>query len=277
MTLKNQAIQTALSGDWENAIALNKNLIHEDPSDIDALNRLALAFTITGKIKEAKTTYNKVLKIDPLNSIALRNIKRIKEKKVSFDNDRTKTLINNKFLEEPGKTKVVELVNIAQPKIVESLRTGQSLEISIRRFKIFFSEGKQYIGVLPDDIARRLIKFIKNGCLYEAYVKSANGHKVTIFIKEVKKSNRFKDQPSFIVLSDTPLSLDKGKRFRDNLSKTQQTDEEDQEPSEEVWVCIILDLSRLFFTSETFGFSLRVLSERTAKRKDIIKIVNTRL
>lgn len=232
--LKNQAIQTALQGDWENAIALNKNLIHEDPQDIDALNRLALAFTITGKLKEAKTTYNKVLKLDPLNSIALRNLKKIKEKKISFDNERTNTLINNKFLEEPGKTKVVDLVNIAQPKIVESLRIGQSLEISVRRFKIFFSEGKQYIGVLPDDIARRLIKFIKNGCIYDAYVKSANGHKVTVFIKEVKKTTRFKDQPSFTVLSETPLSLDKGKRFRDGIeARSQAENDNDQEPSEE--------------------------------------------
>lgn len=236
MTLKNQAIQTALQGDWENAITLNKSLIRDDPLDIDAFNRLALAFTITGKIKEAKTTYNKVLKIDPLNSIALRNLKRLKEKKVFFDNGRTKTLINNKFLEEPGKTKVVELINIAQPRIVESLRTGQSVEISVKRLKIFISEGKQYIGVLPDDIAKRLIKFIKSGCVYDAYIKSASGHKVSVFIKETKKSARFKDQPSFTMLSDNPLSLDKRKKFKNhlsNLNSTQHENDEDHEVSEE--------------------------------------------
>lgn len=236
MTLKNQAIQTALAGNWENAIALNKNLIHDDPVDIDALNRLALAYTITGKIKEAKTTYNKVLKIDPLNSIALRNLKRLKEQKISFDNGRTNTLINNKFLEEPGKTKVVELINIAQPKIVESLRTGQSVEISVKRLKIFISEGKQYIGVLPDDIARRLIKFIRGGSVYESFIKSASGHKVTVFIKEVKKSARFKDQPSFTLVSDTPFSLDKGRKTKQRFSTGKvvlaETDG-DQESSEE--------------------------------------------
>lgn len=229
MTLKNQAIQTALSGNWENAIALNKSLVHENPEDIDALNRLALAFTITGKIKEAKTTYNKVLKIDSLNSIALRNLKRLKEQKNSTENGNSKILINNKFLEVPGKTKVVELVNIAQPKIVEYLRTGQSVEISVKRLKIFISEGRQYIGVLPDDIARRLIKFIKNGCEYESYIKSANAHKVTVFIKEVKKTSRFKDQPSFTTLSDSPLSLDKGKRFREQLENSRIQTESDGE------------------------------------------------
>ena len=138
MTLKNQAIQTALQGNWQDAIAMNKSLIAEDPEDIDALNRLALAYTIIGKLKEAKSTYQKVVRIDPLNPIALRNLKKIKEKKFNSNGYTFKTAsINNKFLEEPGKTKVVELVNIAQPKIVEALRTGQSLELVDKKIKDF--------------------------------------------------------------------------------------------------------------------------------------------
>lgn len=239
MTLKNQAIQTALNGNWQNAIAINKTLVSENPDDIDALNRLALAYTITGKLKEAKSTYQKVINLDPLNPIALRNLKRLKEKGISFGNGNTNTQINNKFLEEPGKTKVVELVNIAQPKIVENLRTGQSISLSIKRLKIFVLEEKQYIGVLPDDIARRLIKFINSGCLYEAYIKSSNQHKVTVFIKEIKKTSRFKDQPSFTSLSESPLALDKSGKFRTQIEEQRknqvanETNDEDEDYSEE--------------------------------------------
>lgn len=237
MTLKNQAIQTALKGNWQTAISINKTLIDEDPGDIDALNRLALAYTITGKIKEAKLNYQKVLNIDPLNPIALRNLKRLKEKGQTLGNGNSNTQINNKFLEEPGKTKVVELVNIAQPKIIESLRTGQSMELSIKRFKIFVSEGKQYIGVLPDDIAKRLIKFINNGCTYEAYLKSSNPHKVTVFIKEVKKTIKFKDQSSFTSLSESPLAIDKNGKFKARIEerklKAEEQDEEGENYSEE--------------------------------------------
>lgn len=213
MSLKKQAIQTALNGNWQNAIFLNKDLIKENPEDIDALNRLALAYAITGKINLAKTTYLKVVKIDPLNSIALRNLKKIKDK-ILKANSNSNYYINNKFLEEPGKTKVIELVNIAQPKIIEQLRTGQSLNLSIKRLKIFILEDKQYIGVLPDDIGKRLIKFIKGGCQYEAYTKSASAHKVTIFIKELKKSSRYRNQPSFIPNSESSLALDKPKKSR---------------------------------------------------------------
>jgi len=234
MTLKNQAIQTALHGNWQEAITMNKSLIAQNPEDIDALNRLALAYTITGKIKEAKSTYQKVIRVDPLNPIALRNLKKIKDKKFSLTANSSNSCINNKFLEEPGKTKVVELVNIAQPKIVESLRTGQSLELSIKRLKIFALEGTQYIGVLPDDIARRLIKFMKSGCKYEAYVKSSTQHKVTIFVKEVKKSTRYKDQPSFTSITDSPLVLEKNEKIKSQTQDHEEKEDEEDYVEEEV-------------------------------------------
>ncbi len=233
MTLKNQAIQTALEGNWQEAITINKSLIHEDPQDIDALNRLALAYTILGKPREAKSTYQKVLAIDPLNPIALRNLKRLKDKGLNLIRRNHNGCINNKFLEEPGKTKVVELVNIAQPKVVEALGAGQSLDLCIKRLKIFALEGKQYIGVLPDDIARRLIKFIKSGCKYDAYVKSANQHRVTIFIKELKKTGRYKDQPSFAAVTDSPLALDKGGRIRARVENHRNKNSEDRNENEE--------------------------------------------
>lgn len=238
MTLKNQAIQTAFEGNWQKAIAINKSLIQEDPNDIDAFNRLALAYTITGKLKEAKITYQKVLNLDVLNPIALRNLKKLKEKGLTQGSINQNTQINNKFIEEPGKTKVVELINIAQPNVVENLRTGQSVELSIKRLKIFISEGKQYIGVLPDDIAKRLIKLMKNGCVYEAYIKSANQHKVTVFINEIKKTVKFKNYPSFISISESPLGLDRGGKFKDRvqeekLKKSEQSEDEEENYSEE--------------------------------------------
>lgn len=225
MTLKNQAIQTALDGNWQKAIDLNKDLVKEDPSDIDALNRLALAYAITGKLKEAKSAYQKVVKIDPLNSIALKNLKKLKDKNIKYPTNNGYR-INNKFLEEPGKTKVIELVNIAPAKSIESLRTGQTLSLSVKRFKIFVLDDNMYIGVLPDDLAKRLIKFIKSGCIYEAYVKAATPHKVSVFIKEVKKMGKYKNQPSFISAQDSSFVVSKNLKPQDNSSKNQ--DEDDQ-------------------------------------------------
>lgn len=223
-TLKTQAIKTALLGNWEEAISINKALIKEDPNDIDALNRLAFAFSIVGKAKDAKSTYQKVLKIDSLNTLAIRNLRKINGKDgQSFTGGGFQ--VNNTFIEEQGKTKIVELINIAQPTIINSLRTGQLLKLSVKRLKIFLlTNENKYVGVLPDNIGKRLIKFINAGNQYEAYVKSALDNHITVFIKEVKRMTRFKDQPSFLTSSEKTLEFDKKLKLRDDSQE-----EEDEE------------------------------------------------
>ena len=76
-TLKTQAIQTALVGDWAKAIDINQLILQEEPEDIDTLNRLAFAFLSTGNPKDAKNLYEKVLSLDMQNPIAIRNLKRL--------------------------------------------------------------------------------------------------------------------------------------------------------------------------------------------------------
>lgn len=198
MTSKTQAIESALMGDWQSAIELNQELLKENPNDIETLNRLAFAYTALGKIKNAKDVYQTVLKLDGKNPIALKNLKRLSENKNTPKNLTVIGQINNMFLEESGKTKVVELVNVAQPKIIANLMTGELLVLSIKRLKIFLlDQKKRYVGMLPDDLGKRLIKFIKGGNSYQAFVKSIENHQITVFVKETNRSNRFKNQPSF--------------------------------------------------------------------------------
>ncbi len=209
--LKTQAIQTALTGDWETAINLNQQLLKEYPDDIETLNRLAYAMMAMGKIKQAKNIYLKVLKIDTKNPIALKNIKRLPEKRkgdrqnLVFDPGEN---FDTLFLEESGKTKIIELINVAEPKFICDLQSGKLLNLSIKRLKIFaLDDQKRYIGMLPDNIAKRLIKLQKGGNIYEAYVKSVENRKVTIFVRETKRSTKFKNQPSFVSIDKLSLKI----------------------------------------------------------------------
>lgn len=215
--LKDKAIQAMLLGDWKNAVSLNKTLIKEDPKDIDALNRLAYAFTILGKIRDAKSTYKKVLKLDILNQIAIRNIKKLTDmgpKQIAKSLSSIRG-VNNTFLEETGKTKIISLVNTAQPKIITLLTTGQPVIIIIKRSKIFVqNQNNQYLGVLPDDIGRRLIKLINGGNTYTACIKSATEHNVCVFVKETKRVSKYKNQPSFPQTADQDLALSKDNRTK---------------------------------------------------------------
>jgi tetratricopeptide (TPR) repeat protein len=209
VSLKSQAIQTALVGDWTNAISINQSILQEEPNDIDTLNRLAFAFLSLGNTKDAKSLYEKVLSLDMKNPIAIRNLKRLGDSITKKNN----APLNNLFIEEPGKTKVIELINVADKKIISLLRSGEMLEITIKRNKIFALDlEKQFIGMLPDDICQRLVKFITAGNQYEAYVRTVDNHRVSIFIRETKRVKRFKDQPSFV----SGLSNDKVKISFDN-------------------------------------------------------------
>ncbi len=233
--LKDKAIQAMLLGDWKNATSLNKTLIKNNPNDIDALNRLAYAFTILGRIKDAKSTYRKVLKLDILNQIAIRNIKKLTDlgpRKIAKNGVLIKN-VNNTFLEETGKTKIISLVNTTNPKIISLLTTGQRVIIAIKRGKIFIQDqNKQYLGVLPDDIGKRLIKLIKGGNAYEVCIKAASQHNVSVFIKETKRASKYKDQPSFQQTPDQDLNLSKNKTKINNFKEIKY-DEEDKNYSPE--------------------------------------------
>jgi hypothetical protein len=229
--LKDKAIQAMLLGDWENAASLNKDLIEENPRDIDALNRLAYVFTILGKIQNAKSTYRKVLKIDVLNQIAIRNIKRLTElepKQIIKSLSSIKN-VNNTFLEETGKTKIISLVNTAQPKIIALLTTGQPVAIAIKRSKIFVQDqNTQYLGVFPDDIGKRLIKLIRGGNTYAACVKSATEHSVCVFIKETKRTSKYKNQPSFPQTDSQNYGLSKTRTKMKSYNKDFMDEDDDR-------------------------------------------------
>jgi len=203
--LKSQAIQTALVGDWDNAIALNQKILNQEPKDIDTLNRLAFAYLSLGDTKEARNIYQKVLSLDTKNPIAIRNLKRLNEVNYKKENCQ----INNLFIEEPGKTKIIELINLADKKIISHIRSGEKIALCIKRMKIFaIDQNNKYIGMLPDDLCRRLIKFINGGNKYEAYARTIDSNKISIFIRELKRVKKYKNQPSFMYAEKAKLHLD---------------------------------------------------------------------
>ncbi len=204
ITLKSQAIQTALVGDWTNAVSLNQQILEEDPNDIDTLNRLAFAFLSLGQPKDAKSLYEKVLSLDMKNPIAIRNLKRLNDGKAN----RLNVTLNNLFIEEPGKTKVIELLNVADKKAISHLRSGEMISLTIKRNKIFALDSEnQYLGMLPDDICQRLIKFMNAGNQYEGYVRTVENNRLCVFVRETKRIKRFRDQPSFVSTEKVKLSF----------------------------------------------------------------------
>lgn len=213
--LHEQAINAALDSNWALALKLNKQIIKIDPQNVDALNRQAKAYMELGRANLAKKYYSEALSIDPYNPIAQKNLKIMK----SFKSNRRIPTPGNDgqafvpcshtklspslFLQEPGKTKMVSLLKVAEPQKLISAFCGMqvSWQIKNRRITITDSAGN-YLGVLPDDISHHLLRLSKGGNKYELFVKSIRVNSLSIIIKEIFRSKKFKNQPSFLEYSD---------------------------------------------------------------------------
>ena len=199
--LEEQAIKASLAQNWEKAIEVNKKIIKENPKNIAALNRLAKCYWEIGKIDQALKTYKKVLKFDSFNPIANRNINRLSKGgkiKKTATKKRDPFSSSKIFLEEPGKTKIVTLVRLAQPDILGKLNNADPiLMVAKKRLVSILSEDDNYLGTVPEDLSQRLIKFIKAGNKYEGFVKNVDHQHLEIFIHEVNKGKKFANIPSF--------------------------------------------------------------------------------
>ncbi|MBU1000520.1 hypothetical protein KKE78_03955 [Patescibacteria group bacterium] len=224
--LHKQAINAALDSNWKLAIKLNKQIIKTNPQNVDALNRQAKAYIETGKTNLAKKYYSKALSVDPYNPIAQKNLKIIKSfkskkskrcKSTTQDVDNklsSETCIRSKlcpslFLQEPGKTKIVSLIKIAEPQKLISTFSGMKVEMVIKNRKITITDlNGNYLGVLPDDINHQLLRLSKGGNKYELFVKAVRINTLSVIIKETFRSKRFRNQPSFLELSSSNIKSD---------------------------------------------------------------------
>lgn len=226
------AIDAALDSKWEEALKINKKIIKDDPQNIDALNRQAKAYMELGKPNLAKKYYSEVLKYDPYNPIALKNLKIMKSFKsngkdfVPCNQDR---LSPSLFLQEPGKTKIVNLLNVAEPQKLSHAFCGMKVEMTLKNRKITIVDSNgNYLGVLPDDVNHLLTRLSKGGNKYEIFIKSVRVNSLSVIIKEVFRSKRFKNQPSFLEYSK-PLSHTSIFTPLDGGSDEEEENEEEQE------------------------------------------------
>lgn len=233
-----QAIDAALDSKWEEALKINKKIIKADPENVDALNRQARAYMEFGKAALARKYYSEALKYDPYNPIALKNLKIMKSFKANKANGQVfipncngnGRLSPSLFLQEPGKTKMVNLSKVAEPQKLSQAFCGMKVGMAIKNRKITIVDlNGNYLGVLPDDVSHHLLRLFKGGNKYELFVKSIRVNSLAVIIKETFRSKKFKNQPSFLENSESAVttniitSLNGG-----NDDETEETEEEQE-------------------------------------------------
>lgn len=181
-----KAISLALNGDWDEAVKINLEILSGSPDDIDSLNRLARCYSELGNVSKAKETAQKVIALDPLNTIAQKCLEKWADSK-NGDKHKVNVTSPESFLEDPGKTKIAPLMHLGDRSVFAGVDSGDEVLLlpHAHRVSVTTLDGK-YLGRLHDDLAARLRNMVKAGRKYQVLIKSIDPKKeVTVFIREV--------------------------------------------------------------------------------------------
>ena len=195
-----QAVQAALEADWTRALDLNTRIIEGNADDLEARNRLGRALLETGKLEEAKATYAEVLKTEPNNPIALRNVARLAtliEHKTKINMTKSKTQ-PRLFIEDMGKTGILRLINPAPAHIVAKYSPGAEAELRERDGLIaVHARDGELLGFLEPKVGRRLLDLLRTGNQYVVAVVSNDQQNPRIAIRETLQSPENAQRISF--------------------------------------------------------------------------------
>ncbi|MFC1931763.1 tetratricopeptide repeat protein [Chloroflexota bacterium] len=183
-----QAIDLAMQGKWREAVAANKAIIDDFPTDVDAYNRLGRAYMELGEYSPAREAYSRTVELDPYNAIARKNLQRLSylgETAVGSEVGYRK-VEPHQFIEEIGKAGVINLYHLA-PKEIRA-RMGAGDEVYLKRQGpglIVENSRGEYLGQVELRHGQRLIKLMGGGNKYSAAVVSSTEEAMTVIIREV--------------------------------------------------------------------------------------------
>jgi len=186
-----QAISLAMQGRWGEAIAANNNILESFPKDVDTYNRLGKAHMELGDYAQAKEAYGQAVEIDPYNTIARKNLRRLShlaESTVSVDAE-SWMIEPHHFIEETGKTGAVNLYHLAAPSVLAKIAAGDRVNLKVDGTNLTVVNTRdEYLGQVERRHEPRLVKLIKGGNQYKAAIIAASEEKVRVIIRELFQS-----------------------------------------------------------------------------------------
>jgi hypothetical protein len=193
-----QAIQLALESRWKEAVAVNRSLISMFPSDVDAYNRLGKALMEMGEHEDARLAYQKALELEPLNSIARKNLDRLEARAkaaAAAQGDEPRKIDPALFIADTGKTGIANLRAVA-PEALGRLTAGETVELKPQNntLAVVTSDG-EYVGQIEPKLALRLLRLMDGGNRYLAAVASLSEQRV--IIREIYQHPSQEGRPSF--------------------------------------------------------------------------------
>ncbi len=184
-----QAIALAMEGRWREAVGANKGILETFPNDIDTLNRLGRAYIELGEYAEARAAYSRAKELDPYNSIADKNLRRLahlaEDKEIPKSEGSTR-LEPNYFIEETGKAGVVRLQQLGPKEVLAKMVAGDkaTLEVLDGNLRVRNEDG-EVLGMVESRHGQRLARLMAGGNKYVVSVTSSTEDSLAVMIREV--------------------------------------------------------------------------------------------
>lgn len=180
--LANDSIKAALEKRWAEAIALNKEIIDFDDENIPALNRLARAYIELSKFEEAKKTLKIVLKLDPINQTAKKNMEYAQNSKKIIGNAPIPDV--KTFIKEPGTTKEYEFILQTKGITSKKFYLGEPLNVVLEKHKAsLHTPNGDSLGYFEEDMAEKILNCLKKGGEIKASYLSGEDKIIKILMK----------------------------------------------------------------------------------------------
>lgn len=194
-----EAIQFALESRWGEALAVNRALLERHGEDEETFNRLGKALSELGQAEEALDAYQKSLRINPLNIIAQKNVRKLSAllQAPTRPEGMAAAIDVDLFTEEPGKSGITVLVPPAGGVDVV-VAPGDVVELHVDQGQLRARTVRGIdLGDVDTKLARRLLPLMISGNRYSAAVARVDDRKIEVMIRETYQAPENARKTSF--------------------------------------------------------------------------------
>jgi tetratricopeptide (TPR) repeat protein len=191
----------ALEGRWREAAEANKVILETFPNDVDTLNRLGRSHIELGEYEEARSAYTRTKELDPYNSIADKNLRRLAHLDGDEEGGKSEApskIEPNYFIEETGKAGVIKLQKLGKKEILARMVAGDRVALAAQGGNLTVkNEAGEVLGMLEPRHGQRLSRLMAGGNRYAASVTSSSEDSLSVIIREVYQAPAMAGQLSF--------------------------------------------------------------------------------
>ena len=227
--LSQDAIALAVQGRWEEVVAANQAIIARFADDVAAFNRLGRALIELGRFTEAEEAYRKTLELEPGNSIASKNLERLK----SWDGigklepEKARSLGKDFFASTVGKTGIVAVTGVTSVDRMAGIGIGGAVTLRRRGQQVLVEDAAgNVLGELEPKHGVRLAKLMQGGNQYSATILATDEGGTQLLVREdyqhpalaghasfpPTQADKLYGHPARVSPVETPPIIDEGRK-----------------------------------------------------------------